>query len=144
LHYCLPTATAGHSANRLTKRFGQEVRLRRPKIRDVAARAGVAVSTVSVVATELLTAGHRRIGFATESRDVPAGFGHLEVPQVEVVDGQPVLVFSCTAADLARVAAGPPPATVPGGCWRSSMTSAAASSARSATRSPCGTTTATA
>jgi beta-fructofuranosidase len=26
---------------------------------------------------------------------VPAGFGHLEVPQVHVVDGQPVLIFSC-------------------------------------------------
>jgi beta-fructofuranosidase len=30
----------------------------------------------------------------------PAGFGHYEVPQVEVVDGQPVLVFSCLAHDM--------------------------------------------
>jgi beta-fructofuranosidase len=30
----------------------------------------------------------------------PAGFGHLEVPQVEIVDGQPVLVFSCLAGQL--------------------------------------------
>jgi beta-fructofuranosidase len=31
---------------------------------------------------------------------VPAGFGHLEVPQVAEVEGRPVLTFSCTAADL--------------------------------------------
>jgi len=30
----------------------------------------------------------------------PAGFGHLEVPQVEVVDGRPVLVFSCLGEHL--------------------------------------------
>lgn len=30
-----------------------------------------------------------------------AGFGHLEVPQVEVVAGQPVLLFSCLAHELA-------------------------------------------
>jgi beta-fructofuranosidase len=30
-----------------------------------------------------------------------AGFGHLEVPQVEVVDGRPVLLFSCLRHDLA-------------------------------------------
>jgi beta-fructofuranosidase len=28
------------------------------------------------------------------------GFGHLEVPQVEVVEGHPVLVFSCLTAEL--------------------------------------------
>lgn len=28
------------------------------------------------------------------------GFGHLEVPQAEVVDGRPVLVFSCAAGEL--------------------------------------------
>jgi beta-fructofuranosidase len=31
----------------------------------------------------------------------PAGFGHLEVPQVEVVAGTPTLVFSCLASELA-------------------------------------------
>jgi beta-fructofuranosidase len=30
-----------------------------------------------------------------------AGFGHLEVPQVELVDGRPVLLFSCLRAELA-------------------------------------------
>lgn len=30
-----------------------------------------------------------------------SGFGHLEVPQVEVVDGRPVLVFSCLRAEFA-------------------------------------------
>ncbi|ABW16385.1 Glycosyl hydrolase family 32 domain protein [Parafrankia sp. EAN1pec] len=30
------------------------------------------------------------------------GFGHLEVPQVEVVDGRPVLVFSCLRGELSR------------------------------------------
>ena len=25
----------------------------------------------------------------------PAGFGQLEVPQVHVIDGQPLLVFTC-------------------------------------------------
>ena len=42
------------------------------------------------------------------------GFGHLEVPQVEVVAGRPVLVFSCLAADLSdeRRKAG-----LPGGIW---------------------------
>ena len=29
-----------------------------------------------------------------------AGFGHLEVPQTEVVDGRPVLIFSCLTAEL--------------------------------------------
>jgi beta-fructofuranosidase len=29
------------------------------------------------------------------------GFGHLEVPQVEVVHGQPVLIFSCLREDMA-------------------------------------------
>ena len=28
----------------------------------------------------------------------PAGFHHLEVPQVQVIDGQPVLIFSCQPA----------------------------------------------
>jgi beta-fructofuranosidase len=39
----------------------------------------------------------------------PAGFGHLEVPQAAVVDGQPVLVFSCLSIhhDPARTE-GPP------------------------------------
>jgi beta-fructofuranosidase len=31
-----------------------------------------------------------------------SGFGHLEVPQVETVDGQDVLLFSCLQAQLAR------------------------------------------
>jgi len=30
----------------------------------------------------------------------PGDFGHLEVPQVEEVDGIPVLLFSCAAADI--------------------------------------------
>ena len=30
------------------------------------------------------------------------GFWHLEVPQVEVVDGRPVLIFSCLPAQLSR------------------------------------------
>jgi beta-fructofuranosidase len=33
--------------------------------------------------------------------DPCAGFGHLEVPQVEIVDGRPVLVFSCLGSELA-------------------------------------------
>jgi beta-fructofuranosidase len=39
----------------------------------------------------------------------PAGFGHLEVPQVCVIDDQPGLVFSCLSIyqDPARLA-GPP------------------------------------
>ncbi|WP_380166849.1 levansucrase [Jannaschia sp. R86511] len=43
-----------------------------------------------------------------------AGFGHLEVPQVEVVDGRPVLLFSCPGVHLsaARRAQG-----VDGGVW---------------------------
>ena len=42
------------------------------------------------------------------------GFGHLEVPQVEVVAGRPVLVFSCLGAGLSdeRRKAG-----MPGGIW---------------------------
>jgi beta-fructofuranosidase len=42
------------------------------------------------------------------------GFGHLEVPQVEVVEERPVLVFSCLAAELSdeRRKAG-----MPGGIW---------------------------
>jgi beta-fructofuranosidase len=42
------------------------------------------------------------------------GFGHLEVSQVEVVEGRPVLVFSCLAAGLSdeRRKAG-----MPGGIW---------------------------
>jgi beta-fructofuranosidase len=32
----------------------------------------------------------------------PSGFGHLEVPQVEVVDGHPVLLFSCMEGELAH------------------------------------------
>jgi len=42
------------------------------------------------------------------------GFGHLEVPQVEVVGGRPVLVFSCLGAGLSdkRREAG-----MPGGTW---------------------------
>ncbi|MEV4758507.1 family 43 glycosylhydrolase [Micromonospora sp. NPDC049559] len=32
----------------------------------------------------------------------PAGFGHLEVPQVAVVDGQPLLLFCTNAATTAR------------------------------------------
>ncbi|MBT2517340.1 glycoside hydrolase family 68 protein [Streptomyces sp. ISL-90] len=44
------------------------------------------------------------------------GFGHLEVFQVEVVDGRAVLLFSCTAADFAasRLATG-----TTGGVWAS-------------------------
>ncbi|GAA3005883.1 family 43 glycosylhydrolase [Streptosporangium longisporum] len=30
----------------------------------------------------------------------PSGFGHLEVPQVEIVDGRAVLVFSCMPGEL--------------------------------------------
>ena len=42
------------------------------------------------------------------------GFGYLEVPQVEVVEGRPVLVFSCLGAGLSdeRRKAG-----MPGGTW---------------------------
>ena len=42
------------------------------------------------------------------------GFGHLEVPQAEVIEGRPVLVFSCLAAGLSdeRRKAG-----MPGGIW---------------------------
>jgi len=32
----------------------------------------------------------------------PGEFGHLEVPQVEIVDGAPVLVFSIAAADVSQ------------------------------------------
>ena len=32
----------------------------------------------------------------------PAGFGHLEVPQVAVLDGQPLLLFSTEATGSAR------------------------------------------
>lgn len=28
-----------------------------------------------------------------------AGFGHLEVPQVEIIDDKPVLIFSCRLLD---------------------------------------------
>lgn len=31
----------------------------------------------------------------------PGEFGHLEVPQVELIDGTPVLLFSCATADIA-------------------------------------------
>ncbi|MET7833769.1 glycosyl hydrolase family 32 [Micromonospora sediminicola] len=31
-----------------------------------------------------------------------SGFGHLEVPQVEIVDGQPILIFSCLRDHLAE------------------------------------------
>ncbi len=43
-----------------------------------------------------------------------AGFGHLEVPQVAVVDGRPVLVFSCKQVELggARATSGSA-----GGVW---------------------------
>jgi beta-fructofuranosidase len=30
-----------------------------------------------------------------------SGFGHLEVPQVEIVDGRPVMIFSCLGSELA-------------------------------------------
>jgi beta-fructofuranosidase len=33
--------------------------------------------------------------------DAGSGFGHLEVPQVEIVDGRPVLIFSCLGSELA-------------------------------------------
>ena len=44
----------------------------------------------------------------------PAGFGHTEVPQAEVVAGRPVLMFSCLAGELSdeRRAAG-----IEGGIW---------------------------
>jgi beta-fructofuranosidase len=43
-----------------------------------------------------------------------AGFGHLEVLQVEVVDGRPVLIFSCLGGDMpAERRSGRPP----GGIW---------------------------
>lgn len=31
-----------------------------------------------------------------------AGFGQLEVPQVEVIDGRPILIFSCLGSELAH------------------------------------------
>lgn len=40
------------------------------------------------------------------------GFGQLEVPQVEVIEGQPVLLFSCLGKDLAKAKRGSP-----GGIW---------------------------
>jgi len=43
-----------------------------------------------------------------------AGFGQLEVPQVEVIDGQPVLIFSCLRSDLS--AAGKASGST-GGIW---------------------------
>ncbi len=46
--------------------------------------------------------------------DAAAGFGHLEVPQVAVVDGRPVLVFSCRRAELGGRRAG---SGGPGGVW---------------------------
>src|SRR6478609_7431998 len=33
--------------------------------------------------------------------DPGAGFGHLEVPQVEIVDDRPILIFNCAAEQLA-------------------------------------------
>jgi beta-fructofuranosidase len=42
------------------------------------------------------------------------GFGYLEVPQVQVVDGQPVLIFSCDAARLTPSRSETPQA---GGIW---------------------------
>ncbi|MFC7550907.1 glycosyl hydrolase family 32 [Plantactinospora sp. GCM10030261] len=43
-----------------------------------------------------------------------SGFGHLEVPQVEVVDGRPVLIFSCLRDQLARRR---PDAAAAAGVW---------------------------
>jgi beta-fructofuranosidase len=40
-----------------------------------------------------------------------SGFGHLEVPQVEVVDGRPLLLFSCLGNELASKTPGG------GGIW---------------------------
>jgi beta-fructofuranosidase len=51
--------------------------------------------------------GHARSWDLTEWEVRPplsapgAGFGQLEVPQVEVIDGQPVLIFSCLRPELA-------------------------------------------
>jgi beta-fructofuranosidase len=57
----------------------------------------------------------------------PAGFGHLEVPQVEVIDGQPILLFSCMAgqlgADRAARADGPDGPDRAGGVWTAPGTS---------------------
>lgn len=58
--------------------------------------------------------GHARsadlIGWQAQAplSDPGAGFGHLEVPQVEVVHGRPVLIFSCLTEQLSaqRRAAG--------------------------------------
>ena len=44
----------------------------------------------------------------------PAGFGQMEVVQSQLVDGQPVLVFSCTPRDVLRPDAADPAAT---GTW---------------------------
>lgn len=42
------------------------------------------------------------------------GFGHLEVTQVEIVEGRPVLIFSCLSADLSGQHRA---ARTPGGTW---------------------------
>ena len=48
--------------------------------------------------------------------DLPAGFGQLEVPQVVVADGHPILAFCAGAQDVARIPAGTPArAAQPGG-----------------------------
>lgn len=49
-----------------------------------------------------------------------AGFGHLEVPQVEIIDNQPVLIFNCPTHQLAadRTARGEQ-----GGIWAASARS---------------------
>ena len=42
----------------------------------------------------------------------PAGFVHLEVPQVAQIDGHHVLVFSCLPGDVTRRSASRPPGSV--------------------------------
>jgi beta-fructofuranosidase len=49
-----------------------------------------------------------------------SSFGHLEVPQVATVDGQPLLLFSCMPQDLAANRRVPAP---PGGVWTARGTS---------------------
>ena len=63
-----------------------------------------------------------------------SGFGQLEVPQVEVVDGRPVLLFSCTTR-AGTSGSWSAAVTRTGACWRSAKTSRpTASSVRSPTR----------
>lgn len=63
--------------------------------------------------------GHARSGDLVTWRAEPplsepgAGFGQLEVPQVDTVDGRPLLLFSCLRTELAAARR----ATAAGGVW---------------------------